>query len=153
VSTAYSHVWRAADSDFPRNPTGREGRDSNSEIYVEVASEEGLTYVPQEQLVTFASWKAEQSKAAQKTPAAANACLIAALRYAERGWRVFPVPFGTKRSHTSAKRSNGRAWGATRDPMEIEYGFKRWPDAGVGIPPGKATASSSWRPTPWQAAA
>ena len=63
--------------------------------------------------------------------------LTAALRYADRGWWVFPVPFGTKKSHKSAGRSNGRAWGATRDPMEIERDFKEWPEAGIGIPTGE----------------
>jgi Bifunctional DNA primase/polymerase, N-terminal/Primase C terminal 2 (PriCT-2) len=62
--------------------------------------------------------------------------LTAALRYAERDWLVFPVPPGTKKSHTSAERGNGRRWGATRDPMEIEYYFKKWPKAGVGLPTG-----------------
>ena len=68
--------------------------------------------------------------------AAPRDSLTAALGYADRGWWVFPVPFGTKKSHKSARRSNGRAWGATRDPMEIERDFKEWPVAGVGIPTG-----------------
>ena len=68
MSTAYSHVWRAADTDFPCNLTGREGPGSNGQIYVEIAREDNLTYVPQEQLVTFENWKAEQSKSAGKPP-------------------------------------------------------------------------------------
>jgi hypothetical protein len=141
VSTTYSHVWRAADTDFPCNLTGRKGPDANGEVYVEISRDGGLTYVPQGQLVTFASWKAEQSKATKKTPQPPNdACVTAALRYAERGWRVFPVPFGTKKSYKSGERSGGRAWGMTCDPMEIEGDFEQWPDAGVGIPTGKVNA-------------
>ena len=64
--------------------------------------------------------------------------LTAALRYADdRDWLVFPVPPGTKKSYKSAEHSNGHAWGASRDPMEIEFDFKRWPKAGVGLPTGE----------------
>jgi hypothetical protein len=51
----------------------------------------------------------------------------------DNGWHGFPVPLGTKASHKSAKRSDGRKWGATLDPDEIRRDFKRWPDANVGI--------------------
>jgi hypothetical protein len=137
VSTAYSHVWRAAGADIPCDLTGREGPDSNGQIYVEITNKDGTTSIPREQLITIAAWKAEQARAAQKAPSAANACLIAALRYAERGWMIFSVPFGTKKSYHSARGGNGRAWGMTRDPMEIEGYFKEHPTAGVGIPTGK----------------
>jgi hypothetical protein len=40
---------------------------------------------------------------------------------------IFPVPFGTKRSHKAARYSNGRRWGMTRNPAEIERDFRRWP--------------------------
>jgi hypothetical protein len=64
--------------------------------------------------------------------------VTAALGYAFcRGWMIFPVPPGTKQSYKSARYSGGRAWGMTRHPMEIERDFRRWPDAGVGIPTGK----------------
>jgi Bifunctional DNA primase/polymerase, N-terminal len=56
--------------------------------------------------------------------------------YVSRGWSVFPVPPGTKKSYKSAERSGGRAWGMTRDPDEICRDFTRWPDAGIGIPTG-----------------
>jgi putative DNA primase/helicase len=60
-----------------------------------------------------------------------------ALRYAtERGWSVFPVPIGTKKSHKSARFSDGRNWGMTNDPNEIRQDFRQWPDAGIGIPTG-----------------
>jgi putative DNA primase/helicase len=64
-------------------------------------------------------------------------CLLIALRYAtERGWHVFPVPPGTKKSHKKADYSGGRNWGMTNDPAEIRRDFTRWPDAGIGIPTG-----------------
>jgi hypothetical protein len=66
-------------------------------------------------------------------------CLVAALRYAtERGWRVFPVPPGTKKSYKSAQYSDGRKWGATSDRNQIGRDFMRWPTAGIGIPTGAA---------------
>ena len=68
MSIAYSHVWRTAKMDFPCNPTGLKGPSSNGQIYVQIAYEDNRTYVPQEQLVTYESWKAEQPKAAAKTP-------------------------------------------------------------------------------------
>lgn len=64
-------------------------------------------------------------------------CLLLALRYAtERGWHVFPVPPGSKKSHKSAEYSNGRNWGMTNDPAEIRRDFRHWPLAGIGIPTG-----------------
>jgi putative DNA primase/helicase len=62
----------------------------------------------------------------------------AALSYAERGWDVFPAPPGKKKSHKSAKHSNGAKWGKTRDPEQIRKDFRRWPEANVGLPTGKA---------------
>jgi hypothetical protein len=62
--------------------------------------------------------------------------LPAALAYAKRGWTVFPVPRGTKKSHKSAKYSDGRNWGATRDPNQIRIDFARWPNANIGLPSG-----------------
>ena len=65
--------------------------------------------------------------------------LAAALDYAARGWEVFPLLFigKTKKSHKAAEHSNGRKWGKTKDPEEINKDFARWPDAGIGIPTGK----------------
>jgi Protein of unknown function (DUF3987)/Bifunctional DNA primase/polymerase, N-terminal/Primase C terminal 2 (PriCT-2) len=66
-----------------------------------------------------------------------NDSLTAALSYAKRrGWSVFPVPFGTKQSHKSARKNGGRAWGMTANPAEIERDFTQWPEAGVGVPTG-----------------
>jgi hypothetical protein len=65
-------------------------------------------------------------------------CLDAALAYVAEGWRIFPAPPGTKKSHKSAKHSDGRAWGATSDPEEIKRDFAQWPDANIGIPTGVA---------------
>ncbi len=62
--------------------------------------------------------------------------LMAALEYAARGWHVFPVPTGEKRSHKSAARSGGRKWGATIDPDEIAADRQQWPQANVGIVTG-----------------
>lgn len=65
--------------------------------------------------------------------------LDAAKDYAARGWHVFPVPPGTKKSCKSADHSDGRKWGATTDPAEIERDWRRWPDANVGIVCGPAS--------------
>ncbi|SFO90983.1 AAA family ATPase [Tranquillimonas alkanivorans] len=62
--------------------------------------------------------------------------LSAALECAERGWHVFPAPLGTKKSHKSAQHSEGRAWGATIDPAEIERDWQQWPAANLGIVTG-----------------
>ena len=62
--------------------------------------------------------------------------LEAALAYAARGWDVFPAPPGTKKSHKSARFSNGADWGKTRNPNQIRRDWSRWPDANVGIATG-----------------
>jgi putative DNA primase/helicase len=64
-------------------------------------------------------------------------CLLSAISYAERGWRVFPVPPGAKKSHKKAAHSGGRRWGAASDPAEIRKDFNRWPGANVGIATGQ----------------
>lgn len=63
--------------------------------------------------------------------------MMAALRYARRGWHVFPAPPGQKKSYKSAAMSGGRKWGKTRDEQEIREDWRRWPDANVGLPTGK----------------
>ncbi len=63
-----------------------------------------------------------------------------AIAYAARGWHVFPVPRGEKKSHKAKKYSNGQNWGATTDPEQIESDFKRWPNANVGIVTGPKSA-------------
>jgi hypothetical protein len=62
--------------------------------------------------------------------------LTAALAYAAHGLAVFPVPPDRKKSYKSAERSDGRAWGMTRDPAEIRADFTRWPNARIGIVTG-----------------
>jgi hypothetical protein len=64
--------------------------------------------------------------------------LRAALAYAARGWYIFPAPHDltVKKGLKSAKRSNGRRWGATRDADEIRHDFYCWPDANIGLPTG-----------------
>lgn len=61
----------------------------------------------------------------------------AALEYAARGWHVFPVPPGEKKSYKSAEHSGGRKWGASADPTEIRDDWARWPLANVGIVTGQ----------------
>ena len=52
--------------------------------------------------------------------------LTEALGYVEcRGWMIFPVPPGTKRSYQSLRYSGGHHWGMSGDPMEIESNFQR----------------------------
>jgi predicted transcriptional regulator len=59
-----------------------------------------------------------------------------ALAYAARGWHVFPVPPGERKSYKSAEYSEGRKWGATTDAKQIERDFEKWPNANVGIVTG-----------------
>jgi hypothetical protein len=62
--------------------------------------------------------------------------LAAALAYAGRGLAVFPVPPDSKKSYLSEKYSNGRKWGASADPADVQRNFARWPNARIGIPTG-----------------
>jgi hypothetical protein len=62
--------------------------------------------------------------------------LIHVLTYVTKGWHVFPVPPGQKKSYKSAKFSEGRQWGATTNAEELRRDFERWPDANVGIVTG-----------------
>ena len=67
-----------------------------------------------------------------------NPILAAALAYVDRGWHVFPADLsdGQKKSHKSAKRSNGANWGMTRDPDEIRRDFSKPGRDAIGIPTG-----------------
>jgi putative DNA primase/helicase len=56
--------------------------------------------------------------------------------YVTLGWRVFPAPCGTKRSHKSAEHSKGAKWGATTDVDQIKQDWAKWPNANVGIVTG-----------------
>ena len=68
-------------------------------------------------------------------------CPASALAYAANRDRfVFPADLTDgkkKKSHKSAEYSNGAAWGKTKDPNGSRHDFKRWPDAGFGIPTGE----------------
>jgi Bifunctional DNA primase/polymerase, N-terminal len=65
-----------------------------------------------------------------------DAVIDAAVFYVLYGWAIFPAAPAVKKSHKSAKHSNGHRWGATRDPAEIRVDFMRWPRARIGIPTG-----------------
>ena len=67
-----------------------------------------------------------------------SAALRAALRYGRNGLAVFPCPADSKKSHKCAARSDGRAWGMTRDAEEIRRDFTQWPNARIGLPTGAA---------------
>jgi hypothetical protein len=62
--------------------------------------------------------------------------VFAALAYASRGWSVFPVPPGQKKSYKSAARSGGQKWGKTKVAEEIRRDWQTWPDANIGLPTG-----------------
>lgn len=71
--------------------------------------------------------------------------LAAALDYAaQRGWLIFPARFVLddrtgkwgKKSWKSAKSSNGRAWGMTKDLDEVCRDFAKPSRTAVGIPTG-----------------
>src|SRR5215470_15023377 len=64
--------------------------------------------------------------------------LAAALTLARCGLASFPADLrnGGKKSYASAQYSNGAAWGKTRDPAQIRYYFRKWPDANLGLPTG-----------------
>jgi hypothetical protein len=65
--------------------------------------------------------------------------LTAALAYAARGWPVFPLAPGTKKPAIS-KEDGGRGfYDATMDPDQIRAWWKRWPDANIGMPTGRAS--------------
>ncbi len=64
------------------------------------------------------------------------AIMASALGYAQRGLAVFPATPDRKKSYKCAARSDGRAWGMTRDPAEIAADLTRWPNARIGIPTG-----------------
>ena len=63
--------------------------------------------------------------------------MAAALRYARRGWFVFPTKAGGKNPHKSAQYSNGRNWGMTVSEDEIRRDWTTFPDAGVALPTGR----------------
>jgi hypothetical protein len=68
-----------------------------------------------------------------------NAMLDAALEYAtNRDWYVFPADLigKVKKSFTAGKYTNGLRWGMTKDPEQLAKVFRRWPQAGIGIPTG-----------------
>jgi hypothetical protein len=85
-------------------------------------------------------------------PRLANPLLDIALEYANRGWLVFPLRFGTKISHKSAQYSNGRAGAQLPTPLKLSATFD------TGLTPisdshaGPNPVSSFLRSIPLQAA-
>src|SRR5512139_2609821 len=69
-----------------------------------------------------------------------NTKLDFALAYIARGWAIFPADSsGAKKSHKSAKYSNGVPWGATTDADQIRIDFNEWPGCGIGIVTGRTS--------------
>jgi hypothetical protein len=65
-----------------------------------------------------------------------NELLDAALRYAARGWHVFPLSPGTK-VPAIPKAEGGRGfYDATTDEATIRAWWQRWPRANIGIRTG-----------------
>jgi len=65
--------------------------------------------------------------------------LSEALRYARKGWYIFPAPPGTKMGYKKAERPPhliGRNWGYTKDEADIHAYWRKYPNANVGIPTG-----------------
>lgn len=116
MSTTYSHVWRAANGDLPCNLTGHEGPDPDGQIYVEITREGDTTYVPQEQLISFASWKAEQANAAVKTPhepagiSSAEGTPRGTAEQAQAGQAEDLVPIAVTWASTSSQERLGKIW-------------------------------------------
>lgn len=63
--------------------------------------------------------------------------LEAALRYARRGWKIFPARIKPKKmSYVAGLREGGPRWGMTSDPALIREYWERWPRARIGLPTG-----------------
>jgi hypothetical protein len=93
------------------------------------------TVLKVDQTATLAPGRGFLLNSAAVAPTPPNA-LVHALTYVEKGWHVFPVPPGQKKSHKSAKFSEGRPWGATTDAKEVRRDLEHWPEANVGIVTG-----------------
>ncbi len=65
-------------------------------------------------------------------------CLLAALAYASRGWRVIPL---TRPPRGDGKKPLLTNWTlqASNDPIVIDQWWQQWPEANVGIVTGKAS--------------
>jgi putative DNA primase/helicase len=73
--------------------------------------------------------------------AGSSGMLDAALGYAAKGWTVFPVPPGTKKSHKKAARDAdkqiiGARWDATSDLNQIRADRRAFPHSNIGVPTG-----------------
>jgi hypothetical protein len=119
TATKQNDVWSPATSEWPRA--------------IEVANTESY---PQS-----SRWpRAIEVAAPPLVPShtAVNERLEAALAYARRGWFVFPVPPGKKKSYVAEKNKwgSGLKWGMTKDEALIRKYWARWPEANVGLPTG-----------------
>jgi hypothetical protein len=76
MSATYTHVWRSsAGRDTPVNLTGQKWEEPDGRVRVQITDDNGgTTGVPEEQLMPFDKWKAEQSAAAQKSPSILTGC-------------------------------------------------------------------------------
>jgi hypothetical protein len=58
----------------------------------------------------------------------------AALRYAQRGWAVFPlVPKGKRPRLPTREDGKAGCWDGTADTATVEAWWDRWPDSNIGI--------------------
>lgn len=60
-----------------------------------------------------------------------------ALRYATRGWPIFPCD-PSKSNHKAPLTPNG-FYDASRDPNQLRRWWRKWPDALIGLPTGEPT--------------
>lgn len=66
-----------------------------------------------------------------------STALHSAIQLAELGYKVFPVPPGTKGGYSDlAFEKTGRKWGASSDPNVVREMFEKHPEANIGIPTG-----------------
>jgi len=148
-----THVWRAQDLDLPCRLTGREWPETDGQVFVEITREGSVTSVPKDEIITFAAWKKEQSKATQKThgPRAKTAPRPKAkteskpepkpsapewvLAYARAGLRVFPVKIESDpETGDTEKKPHIMKWPerATTDEALLGRWWRKWPDAEAG---------------------
>jgi hypothetical protein len=117
---SYTHVWLSHEADLPCALTGREGPDSDGQVFVEITRGDSVTFVPKDELVTFVAWKEEQARTAT-----IDSVTLAALvhRPVWVGWKEeirdgkkTKVPYDP-RTGDRAKSDNPATW-ATHDEAD-----------------------------------